>query len=108
MEANTIHMFNGRKVTVLTGRVVYRLSSVKRNPNAGAHVWVRAVDADDELQGDRFLAKVSSLRACSRFACQHAADNGRGQCGRAGVPSEHDPNGFFCEAHAPNEPWDGH
>lgn len=46
---------------VETGRVVYRLSSVRGNPNAGPHVWARRVDTTTGKAGQRELIHTRKL-----------------------------------------------
>ena len=56
MNTKIEYTYNGKRVRLHSGRTVYRLSSIRHDPNAGPHVWARCSD------GERVLAKKSKLR----------------------------------------------
>lgn len=56
------YTYNGKRVRLYSGRIVYRMSSIRRNPNAGPHVWANYIDDDGELSEERVLAKRSELQ----------------------------------------------
>ncbi len=51
------------RLRVLTGKIVYRLSSVRNDSKGGPHVWCRNVDLDGNLFGARELVQVRELKA---------------------------------------------